>query len=292
MSLLSKNMLGMALVTVASAVSSITDQQMTDYLNAGALGLADAYAPIYFFGQSQNQPPCYPTWAFSGTPDTPDVFDTAHQTPSGAQCDYPDVGCNCRNPGVDIGNPGPPFPIYYSFAKCNDTEVRVAYNLFYEKDGATFAGIETGHPYDWERIIIVHSMIDSGDWAPSRALYSAHSGYNSYNWGDIQNTLTTEEIQAGDALSPNGVQGNEHPKVYVGWSKHPNFDDRNTGWNDPASQSDGNAFRSQDWWYYVDPKYYVLSDRSTTAGQALSNADWGTGADSNPPKVQDSICSQ
>ncbi|KAB8349517.1 hypothetical protein FH972_023543 [Carpinus fangiana] len=279
-----------ALATAASAATTISGQQMSDWLNAGGVDLANAYAPIWFFGQSQNEVPCYPTWAFQGSPSTPDTFDTAHQTPSAGQCEYPNVGCGCRNPGVDIGNAGPAFPIYYTYAQCNETEVRVAYNLFYEKDGATFAGIETGHAYDWERVVIVHSMTDNGGWAPSQALLSAHSGYNRYAWGDIQNTLTTDEINAGDAKDPNGVQGNDHPKVYVAWSKHANFDDRNTGYNDPASQSLDNAFRSQDWWYYVDPQYYVRSDRSTPAGQALASADWGS-ADSNPPKVHDGLCS-
>jgi hypothetical protein len=94
-------------------------------------------------------------------------------------------------------------------------------------------------------------------WAPSRALLSAHSGYHNLAWGAIQNTLTTDEINAGDAKTPNGVKNNDHPKVYVSWSKHANFDTRNTGWNDPASQSLEDAFRSQDWWYFVDPQYYV-----------------------------------
>jgi hypothetical protein len=94
-------------------------------------------------------------------------------------------------------------------------------------------------------------------WGPSRALLSAHSGYHSLAWGDIQNTLTTDEVNAGNAKEPNGVQNNDHPKVYVSWSKHAHFDTRNTGWNDPASQSLDNAFRSDDWWYFVEPQYYV-----------------------------------
>lgn len=127
------------------AVSQISDDEMNSLLDAGGVDLADRYAPIWFFGQAQNQPPCYPTWAFGGSPDTADVYDDAHKTPAAAQCEYPNVGCNCRNPGVDIGNPGPAFPVYYTFQRCNDTEVRVVYNLFYEKDGAKFGAIETGH---------------------------------------------------------------------------------------------------------------------------------------------------
>jgi hypothetical protein len=109
-------------------------------------------------------------------------------------------------------------------------------------------------------------------WAPTRALLSAHSGYHDLAWGDIQNTLTTAQINAGDAKTPNGVRNNDHPKVYVAWSKHAHFDTRNTGWNDPVSQSTDNAFRSDDWWYYVDKSYYVSSSVSFMAvrGQLTS----------------------
>jgi hypothetical protein len=108
-------------------------------------------------------------------------------------------------------------------------------------------------------VIIIHSRDGSNMWAPSRALLSAHSGYHKLAWGDIQNTLTTEEVNAGKANEPNGVRNNDHPKVYVAWSKHAHFDTRNTGWNDPASQSLDNAFRSNDWWHFVEPQYYVSS---------------------------------
>lgn len=110
---------------------------------------------------------------------------------------------------------------------------------------------------DWERVVIIHARDSDNKWTPSRALLSAHSGYSNLAWGDIQNTLTTDEINAGKAKDPNGVKNNDHPKVYVAWSKHPNYDTRNTGWNDPASQSLDNAFRSDDWWHFVDSENYV-----------------------------------
>lgn len=273
------------------AVTHITDSQMASFLNDGALELADRYAPMWFFGQALNHPPCYPTWAFGGSPSSSDVYDSNHKTPAAAQCEYPDVGCGCRKPGVAIHNAGPEFPIYYTFKRCNETEVRVVYNLFYEKDGAKVIGvIDTGHGYDWERVIVIHSRDASNMWAPSRALLSSHSGYHNLAWGNIQNTLTTEEIRAGAANDPNGVRNNDHPKVYVSWSKHAHFDTRNTGWNDPLSQSTDNAFRSNDWWHYVDKKYYILSDNSTDAGKALGSVDWGS-ATSNPPYVQADVCS-
>lgn len=133
------------LLSTAMAVTPISDSDMSNYLAAGGAKLAYLYAPIWFFGQALNEPPCYPDWAFGGSPTSPDIYDTAHQTPAAPQCQYPDVGCNCRNPGVALSNPGPPFPIYYSFEQCNSSEVRVAYNLFYQKDGAEFGLIQTGH---------------------------------------------------------------------------------------------------------------------------------------------------
>ncbi|KAJ9248526.1 hypothetical protein C8Q69DRAFT_480604 [Paecilomyces variotii] len=274
----------------ALAVTQISDSDMNGLLDAGGVDLADRYAPLWFFGQAQNQPPCYPTWAFGGSPNSSDIYDSSHQTPAAPQCEYPNVGCYCRNPGVGIGNPGPAFPIYYTYQKCNDSDIRVVYNLFYQKDGAQFGAIATGHNYDWERVIIIHSKNSNNMWAPSRALLSSHSGYHDLAWGNIQNTLTTQQIQQGDAKDPNGVQNNDHPKVYVSWSKHANFDTRNTGWNDPVSQSTDNAFRSDDWWYYVDKTYYIRSDDSTQAGQALGSANWGD-ATSNPPSVHAGVCS-
>ncbi|OJK04873.1 hypothetical protein ASPACDRAFT_74438 [Aspergillus aculeatus ATCC 16872] len=276
-----------------AAVTQITDEEMRTLLNQDdGVELADRYAPLWFFGQALNEVPCYPTWAFGGSPDSPDVYDAAHQTAPAPQCEYPDVGCECRNPGVEAGNPGPAsaFPIYYTVQRCNETEVRVVYNLFYEKDGAKVLDlIDTGHDYDWERVIIVHSRDANELWAPSRALLSAHSGYHNLAWSQIHSTLTSEEIAAGDARAPDGVRGNDHPKVYVSWSKHAHFDTKDRIWVDPISQSTDNAFRSDDWWYYVEQQYYIRSDNSTEAGKALSGTDWGS-ATSNPPSVQASVC--
>jgi hypothetical protein len=112
------------LASQVAAVTQITNDEMQSLLDAGGIDLADRYAPIWFFGQAQNQPPCYPTWAFGGSPTTNDVYDDAHKTPAAAQCDYPDVGCNCRNPGVGVGNAGPAFPIYYTYQQCITSSMR------------------------------------------------------------------------------------------------------------------------------------------------------------------------
>ena len=100
-----------------------------------------------------------PTWAYGG-PNGPDVYNAGHRTPGGARCGFRTetyeqnrVGCNCRNPGVDIGHSTPSFPVYFTVNQCSNTEIRVSHNLFYEKDGFLLGdqvppfGIDTGH--DW-----------------------------------------------------------------------------------------------------------------------------------------------
>ncbi|PTB37856.1 hypothetical protein M441DRAFT_148598 [Trichoderma asperellum CBS 433.97] len=271
---------GSGLVSMAAAVTPISDSDMTNLLNAGGVELAMRAQPMWFFGQAMNQPPCIPT--FATQPDN-------SQTPSAALCAYPNVGCNCRNPGVPITNPSPSFPTYYSYEKCNATTIRIQYSLFYEKDGTQPQGI-LGHPYDWERVIVEWALGSDGNWVQNQALLSQHSGYDRLSWGSIQNTFNTADgtLQRG---GDNGRTNLDHPKVYIAWSKHANYDDRNTGWNDPLSQLDNNAFRSQDWWYFPVASDYLRADGSTALGQLLSSYNWGD-ASSNPPSVHASLCSQ
>ena len=80
-------------------------------------------------------------------------------------------------------------------------------------------------------------------------MLSQHSGYQTLNWADIQNTFNTADANqplGGD----NGRQNLDHAKVYVAWAKHAVYHTRNTGWNNVLSQLTDNAFRSQDWWYF------------------------------------------
>jgi hypothetical protein len=251
---------------------------MKQYLSSGGVNLAVAAAPMWFFGQAMKQPPCYPREA---------VDPSGKQTPSAALCAWPNAGCHCRNPGVGIGHAGPSFPVYFSFSKCTDTEVRVAYNLFYEKDGFQTAGIN-GHAYDWERAIVIWAKGGDGKWAPSQLLMSQHSGYGRKAWKDIQNTFNTEDAKK-DRGGDNGRQNLDHPKIYVAWSKHANYDNRNTGWNDVLSQLTNNAFRSQDWWYFPDASDYIQADRSTSIGKTIAGFNWGD-ASSNPAAVHDGLC--
>ncbi|KAK3937526.1 hypothetical protein QBC46DRAFT_392564 [Diplogelasinospora grovesii] len=277
--ILSSIVLAACLPNGALAVTPVSDGDMTSLLNAGGVDLAIAASPMWFFGQALDHPPCYPTNATDAS---------GGQTPSASLCDWPNTGCHCRNPGVGIGNPGPAFPVYYSYQKCNSTQVRVAYNLFYEKDGFNPDKI-FGHPFDWERCIVIWSQQDDTTWTPSQLMLSQHSGYQTLNWANIQNTFNTADVslpRGGD----NGRQNLDHAKVYVAWSKHAHYDTRNTGWNDPISQLTDNAFRSQDWWYFPTKGDYLRADGSTALGALIRGYDWAD-ATSNPASVNDGLCS-
>lgn len=63
---------------------------------------------------------------------------------------------------------------------------------------------------------------------------------------------STTQASSSDPRQNQGIHNQDHPKVYIAWDKHPAYHTRNTGFNDPISQSTSNAFRSQDWWHFVD----------------------------------------
>ncbi|KAF4995611.1 hypothetical protein FGRMN_5002 [Fusarium graminum] len=260
------------------SVTPVPDKRMTDWLNAGGVPIAMAAQPMWFFGQSQNQPPCYPTWAIQ----------RGKQTPGSEPCNFPNVGCNCRNPNIRIGNPGPDFPIYYTYNKCNNDEIRVAYHVFFEKDGFAFFG-KGGHKYDWERVIVVWARGKDNYWRQSQLFMSRHRGYDKKKWGDIQNTFSSRDANKSRG-GKNGQKNLDHPKVYVGWAKHAIFHDRNTGWNDPLSQLLDNEFRSQDWWHYHSQRSYIRADGSTKVGVQIGHLDWGE-ASSTPISTHERLCS-
>lgn len=124
-----------SLVSSITALTAISDGDMTDLLNAGGVELALKAQPMFLIGQAVGKPPCIPTFA------TVD----GKQPNASRLCAWPDSGCDCRNPGVPRGNPLPSFPVYFTYSKCGDAAVRIAYNLFYTKDGFVPNKI-FGHP--------------------------------------------------------------------------------------------------------------------------------------------------
>lgn len=125
-------------------------------------------------------------------------------------------------------------------------------------------------------------------WRRDELLLSQHGGYDRKSWASIQNTFAAQDASQPRGGS-NGRQGLDHPKVYVAWSKHATYHDRNTGWNGPIAQLTNNAFRSQDWWYYHAAGDYIRADDSTDIGRSMAQMDWGS-ATSNPVWVHERLC--
>ncbi|GAB0138644.1 hypothetical protein EsDP_00006870 [Epichloe bromicola] len=254
------------LAATATAVTPVSDADMTNLLKHDGIGLAMKAQPMFFFGQLEKYPSCIPTT----------VMSKGQLTPPSDLCEWPDVSCQCVKPGVPVGNPSPSFPVYFSYKKCSETSVRVAYNLFWTKDGAKdkdLPGVSLGHAYDWERAIVVWEKAkDDGQWRPKELLLSQHAGYGRLEWANIHNTFNEE-----DGGKPRGgADGRtklDHPKAYTG----------------VGDQLFDNAFRSDDWWYYPQRKNYIRADKSTKVGKFIASFNWGE-ADSTPPKVADGLC--
>lgn len=80
---------------------------------------------------------------------------------------------------------------------------------------------------DWERVLVIWKKSDDGLWRPAEIKLSQHSGYQTLEWDQIQNTFSDDT--AGEKLGgPNGQKNLNHAKVYVAWSKHDHHNDRNT----------------------------------------------------------------
>ncbi|KAG6073366.1 hypothetical protein E4U16_004732 [Claviceps sp. LM84 group G4] len=252
---------------------------MTALLRCHDPELAIKAQPMFLMGQMLAQPPCIPTLATSGG---------KQATPS-TLCPWPKSGCDCRNPGLPVGNSLTSLPVYFSYKRCSETALRVAYNLFYTKDGFTPRGL-FGHAFDWERVVVVWNKTGS-DWTPSQLFLSQHKGYQRVDWSQIESTF-----QADDAKKPrggcDGQKNLDHPKI----------------WIDVFSQLTGQCiFYSSDYLSHTHvlreteretfgadvsgfgKEDYILADSSTEVGKLIASFDWGD-ADSTPPRVADGLC--
>ena len=225
------------LFTAGAIKTEISDANMTNLLKSDHLTLAKNNAPVWFFGQEGTtaifkEPPCIPCWAYSGTDPLalgPDVYNSESRTKPVARCVYPKVGCGCRNPPQPVGQASGAWPIYYTIKECplnNPPDIRVNYNVFYQKDGISPGKL--GHDWydllfrpsplilrkgidpkkdvmcvgwltdvvanrDWERVVVVFGAKQVGTekvWDASHFLLSKHGGYYKFPWGYVQNTLT------------------------------------------------------------------------------------------------------
>jgi hypothetical protein len=137
--------------------------------------------------------------------------------------------------------------------------------------------------HDWERVIVIWRR-ENGQWTRKELLKSYHSGYMHDNWDGVQNTINYDNVDEQGGDNKDGA------KIYVGWGKHATFAQRNTGWNDEASQGCGREFRSRDWWYIPERETLVAGGKGSTEGDNMAKFSWGK-ADSGPWVVQEKVCS-
>ncbi|KAK3949807.1 hypothetical protein QBC32DRAFT_399958 [Pseudoneurospora amorphoporcata] len=233
--------------TLTATTPEFAAEQMKSSLYGDGIDLAAAGAPMWFFGETQGHYPCYPTSA---------VNSEGNQTPPAELCNFPDTGCNCREPWTTAGQLDPSFPVYFSMKECDSEEVQVAYNLFYEKDGFSPEGL-FGHAYDWEYVVVV--------WKKT-----THGENGSSSWSPTHETT-------------------DKPKVYVSWGKHAHYAEPMTNRTTLLQEMIENAYRGEDWWYYPREDDLIRADRSTNIGKLIESFDWGK-AVGNPAVVHDRLC--
>ncbi|KAL7275473.1 hypothetical protein RUND412_001580 [Rhizina undulata] len=235
--------------------------------------LAMASRPMFHFAQTLKQKPCYPVSALQ-----PD----GSQTPYAEMKPYPQTGGGgCPDASLPaVHNPGPAFPVYYVYKKCSDSEIRIAYNLYFQKDGFWPDGL--GHYNDWERVVVIWKWDGADAWSRDRILLSSHGGYHNHAWADVDTFNESDQDYTGHANA-------DFAKVYVGWAKHAIFRERKTTFSDLLSQFFENEYRSNDWWFWPGDKDLEYAGSDSDIGKAIGSMDWGH-ATSNPPSVENGLC--
>lgn len=249
----------------------------SDLLINGGYNIAWQARPLWHFSRYLGHDTCYPQSATTLTGDQAQGVELGH---------WPDTNSGCDSPGE--GKWSKAFPTYYSISKCNDSEVRVVYNLFFPKDGWGLGG--TGHKYDWERIYLTWKK-EGNEWAPTEVAYSYHGSYNKYKWDEVWTTNTDDRNQA-----PEDGVNMKMPKVFVSWGKHATFREKCGGSHgycccalgDILSENLPWAQRSDDYYYVAEEGYLLNAGRETELGKKIAGFAWG--GTSYPGVVQDTIC--
>ncbi|KAH8919025.1 hypothetical protein BT69DRAFT_1285169 [Atractiella rhizophila] len=242
--------------------------------NEGLYPFVVASRPRWGFGMppksfcSKRTPPCYPEAAVNHT--------TGVQNPGQDLCAWPDAGCGCQYPsesGEDGGVKGRPFPHYWIASQCSNTEVRAGFWVYYPKDGFTI----TGHRHDWEYYIVVWTKQPNGEFIRDYQVFSYHGFRLDQKWS-LASTVD-DELNS----MPNGE--GDHALVYPGWSKHPNFPNKNTLWCELFSQLTKNAYRADDWWYYAEESDLFHAEKDTEVGNWIDAIGKGWGAADSYPSL-------
>ncbi|CAO3693194.1 hypothetical protein G6F70_009091 [Rhizopus microsporus] len=242
------------------ANTPIPDSQSTDFTSF-ALGAR----PYWQLSRALNHDMCWPSAC----------VENGAVVPSADLKNFPVAGQGGCPPA------GSRFPVYWNAKKCTDTEIRVAYNLFWKKDGFSPSGIY-GHGYDWEQVIVVYAK-GGNSWSRKGAYLSGHGGYKYYDWNEMT-TSNESNIAAGG-------QNMDHPKIFPAWAKHSMFIDSKDG--NPVLEGldafDENAFRTSSYQYFNAKEEMIQVVPNTQLWTLIANKDWNK-ASSSPNVVYDKLC--
>ncbi|KAI9786209.1 MAG: hypothetical protein M1839_007619 [Geoglossum umbratile] len=279
------------LITTATANNGWTWEQIHDDYNQGGKGLALAARPLWHIGAECGHWPCFPGWATQGAND--DIVPPAklyyYPNLDSSRGDDPN---GCPWPGA-INKDTSPFPTYFTVTKCCDgdtqfPEFRVTYSVFFKKDGY----ISTGHDYDWEDATIIWRR-DPSDWKFYRdeLLMERHGPRIPIDYRDVRSTINEDGDWTAD-----GVQDQDHPKLYFGSAKHAVFHIKNTQFCDIGSDANGlpedefnTAYRSDNWSHMSWPDNLISAGKDTALGQKMMAYGPFSGL-SNPGKLQTQVC--
>lgn len=226
-----------------------------------------AARPYFHFSRALNYDTCWPSKAtsYNGT-----------VVPAAELSRFPNAEKGCP---LAMSS----FPIYWTARRCAATEIRVAYNVFFKKDGFKFADTEVlGHAYDWERIIVQYDKMDSGRYKRTKAFLSQKDGYQEIDWADLE---TSDE----DDLTNPGTNKN-HPSVYLTWAKHWFYQDKKEA---PIHAFDEltSVFIRNDIYTWFNSASELISVMPSTELWTLFDAyDWGK-ADTDPTQTHRKMCS-
>ncbi|KAH8915137.1 hypothetical protein BT69DRAFT_1325562 [Atractiella rhizophila] len=264
-----------SVLTIAALAAANTPISRSTLESEGVYRFVLASRPKWWFGIPSvglcpsRTAPCYPEPAVNHT--------TGEQNPGAGLCAWPNANCGCLYPSEsgERNVKGRAFPHYYIAHQCSSTEVRAGFWVYYPKDGHT----GTGHRHDWEYYLVIWSSASAtGDFTRSSHVFSYHGDRLQEAWS----SASTVDDDLNDAADGEG----NHALVYPGWSKHPNFPDRNIRFCDVLSQSTKNAYRSHDWWYYADESDLINAEASTQIGGWIDAIGDGWGSATGYPSVR------
>ncbi|KAF4978210.1 hypothetical protein FZEAL_5371 [Fusarium zealandicum] len=162
-----------------------------------------------------------------------------------------DLSAGCRDE-ADLNNQN-----VYSRTRCNNGWCAHMYEFYFEKDSSGRGG---GHKHDWENIVVV---VRDGEDHPAIVAASAHGGYSTKNWDEIQ-------------------QQDSHPKIVYhkdGGSTHAFRFAKTNGGDEPPENHRGEWIRC--------PLVDYMGFPTAEIRQKLFDT-WPSG-DKPAPKTQDSV---